>query len=86
MMTKTPEQFWEEVSDMTRTPGFANIVGEFQKLTSGINVDACDSVEKLWFMKGQLDVLRMVLALPVTSRKMLSEIEAQKEANEDPEA
>lgn len=82
---KAPEQFWEEIFEMTRTPGWANFTAEAAKLESGLTVESCDSLEKLCFMKGQKDILRLISILPNHARKVLAEIEAQKTLAEDPE-
>lgn len=59
---KTDEQFFKDRLDMCESDGWKDLMEELQDVyEEALDVDRIQNIENLWFAKGQLAALRMVL-------------------------
>ena len=59
MITEREE---EQARDLFRMPGWENLMAELEEQADFCNLDACNNVEDLFFNKGRLAVIRMLLS------------------------
>ena len=58
MITEKEE---EQARDLFHMPGWENLMSELEEQAELCNLDACNNVEDLFFNKGRLAVIRMLL-------------------------
>lgn len=58
MITEREE---EDARDLFGMPGWKNLMEEWQDMLDNCTIDACSTVEELWFQKGRAAVLRTML-------------------------
>ena len=58
MITEREE---EDARDLFSMPGWKNLMEEWQDMLDNCTIDACNTVEELWFQKGRAAVLRTML-------------------------
>ena len=58
MITEKEE---EQARELFMLPGWATLMGELEEQADLCNLDACNNVEDLFFNKGRLAVIRMLL-------------------------
>lgn len=58
MITEREE---EDARDLFSMPGWKNLMEEWQDMLDNCTIDACGTVEELWFQKGRAAVLRTML-------------------------
>ena len=58
MITEREE---EQARDLFMLPGWKNLMDELEDQADLCNLDACNNVEDLFFNKGRLAVIRMLL-------------------------
>ena len=75
MLTREEEKYYEEARMMFSTPGWKNLMQEIQDNIDDCTIDKCKTLEELWFQKGRLAVLRVLMSYEETAR--LSEQEAE---------
>ncbi|MBW2647192.1 MAG: hypothetical protein JRE23_13665 [Deltaproteobacteria bacterium] len=60
---KTDTQFFNDRMSMCETAGWADLLEELQNIyEEAQDVDAIRNIEELWFAKGQLAILRMLIS------------------------
>ena len=59
-MSLTDKQF-DEAVDLFAMPGWKSLVEQWEDQADLCNLDACSTLEDLYFQKGRLAVLRMML-------------------------
>ena len=59
MITEREE---EQARDLFRMPGWENLMTELEEQADLCTLDACNNVEDLFFNKGRLAVIRMLLS------------------------
>lgn len=63
-MDKELEQYWTDVRSMMETDGWRKVLKDLSDQYEVINsLDATQTVEDMWFRKGQLNVLYAILNL-----------------------
>lgn len=63
-MDKELEQYWADVRSMMETDGWRKVLKDLSDQYEVINsLDATQTVEDMWFRKGQLNVLHAILNL-----------------------
>ena len=74
-MDKQLEQYYEERFSMMATQGWADIIEDFQRLKASINdVTLTTDTQDLFFRKGQLDILDLILKRKDTCDKVYEEL------------
>jgi hypothetical protein len=58
MITEKEE---EQARELFMLPGWRTLVDQWEDQAELCNLDACNTVEDLWFQKGRLAALRMML-------------------------
>jgi len=72
---------YEQIQEMLLTQGWKNVETEITTLVDAIEgIDAVNSVEDLYYKKGQLNIARLILNLPHT---VDSALEVLKEESQD---
>ena len=64
MQTQEDKQFYHNRISLCEQDGWRDLVEELSNLKDQIDtLDTVDNVNDLWFIKGQLSILRQVIAL-----------------------
>ena len=72
---------YEQIQEMLLTQGWKNVETEITTLVDAIEgIDAVNSIEDLYYKKGQLNIARLILNLPHT---VDSALEVLKEESQD---
>jgi hypothetical protein len=78
-MDKALQQYYEDRFSMMATQGWQDLLEDAGKMIETYdNVAALDTIENLYFKKGQLDILRWLTSLKQTSEEVFKEIENEK--------
>ena len=78
-MDKALQQYYEDRFSMMATQGWQDLLEDAEKMIATYdNVAALDTIENLYFKKGQLDILRWLTSLKQTSEEVFKEIENEK--------
>ena len=73
-MSKTDVQFLEDRLSMMETEGWRDLIEDFKNLeNSAGNIDTMNSEQDLWFAKGQLLMINLVLSLQSATNIALEE-------------
>ena len=73
-MPKTDIQFLEDRLSMMETEGWRDFIEDFKNLeNSASNIDTMNSEQDLWFAKGQLLMINLVLSLQSATNIALEE-------------
>lgn len=79
-MDKALQQYYEDRFSMMATQGWQDLLEDAEKMIETYdNVAALDTIENLYFKKGQLDILRWLTSLKQTSEEVFKEIENEKD-------
>jgi len=77
-MPKTDIQFLEDRLSMMETEGWRDFIEDFKNLeNSASNIDTMNSEQDLWYAKGQLLIINLVLSLQSATNLALEESEDQ---------
>ena len=77
-MPKTDVQFLEDRLSMMETEGWLDFIEDFKNLeNSASNIDTMNSEQDLWYAKGQLLIINLVLSLQSATNLALEESEDQ---------
>jgi len=69
------QDYYESLIDMYASKGWAHFTADMQKLFDAANtLDAIDSLEDLHFRRGQIDILRRVVAQPAVMEAAYDEL------------
>ena len=69
------QKYYEDQFSMMATQGWADLVEDFQKLKESINdITLTTDTQDLFFRKGQLDILELVLNRRETCEKVYEEL------------
>jgi hypothetical protein len=78
-MDKALQQYYEDRFSMMATQGWQDLLEDAEKMIATYdNVAALDTIENLYFKKGQLDILRWLTSLKQTSEEVFKELEDEK--------
>ena len=73
-MPKTDVQFLEDRLSMMETEGWRDFIEDFKNLeNSASNIDTMNSEQDLWYAKGQLLIINLVLSLQSATNLALEE-------------
>jgi len=73
-MPKTDIQFLEDRMSMMETEGWYDLIEDFKNLEdSASNINSMNSEQDLWFAKGQLLVINLILSLHSATNLALEE-------------
>ena len=73
------DNFFEEARDMFVTKGWSNFKAELEQAISVCTLDACDSADAFWQMRGRLQTLRQILGYE--NSVLASEAQQDEDAN-----
>ena len=69
------QKYYEDQFSMMATQGWADLVEDFQKLKESINdITLTTDTQDLFFRKGQLDILDLILKRKETCEKVYEEL------------
>jgi hypothetical protein len=75
-MEKVLQEYYENRFDMMASVGWKDLLEDLEKMIETYNnVSSIDTVENLYFKKGQLDILRWVASLKQTSEEVFEELQ-----------
>ena len=75
-MDKELQVYYEETFSMMSTQGWALLMEDFQKLKASLNdLSTVADTQELYFRKGQLDILNLVLQRKETCEKVYEELQ-----------
>ena len=75
-MDKELEIYYEETFSMMSTKGWAMLIEDFQKLKASLNdLSTVTDTQELYFRKGQLDILNLVLQRKEICEKTYEELQ-----------
>lgn len=70
------QRFYRDRLDMCESDGWRALVKELEELSETTNnIDSMDNEKALWLAKGQLDVLRQIIALEDITKQAAEELE-----------
>jgi hypothetical protein len=70
------QQYYDNQFSMMATPGWADIIEDFTRLKASINdITLTTDTQDLFFRKGQLDILDLVLKRKDTCEKVYEELD-----------
>jgi hypothetical protein len=70
------KQFYRARQDLIEQDGWRDLVEELKNLEEIYNkLDSIESDKDLWFAKGQLSILRQVIALESTTKQAVEELD-----------
>ena len=70
------QKYYEEQFSMMATQGWADLVEDFQRLKASINdVTLTTDTQDLFFRKGQLDILDLILKRKETAEQVYEELD-----------
>jgi hypothetical protein len=70
------KQFYRARQDLIEQDGWRDLVEELKNLEEIYNkLDSIESDKDLWFAKGQLSILRQVIALEATTKQAVEELD-----------
>ena len=70
------KKFYRDRTDLVEQDGWRDLIEELKNLEEIYNkLDSIESEKDLWFAKGQLSVLRQVIALEETTKQAAEELE-----------
>ena len=70
------KQFYHNRLSLCEQDGWRDLVEELSNLKDQIDtLDTVDNVSDLWFIKGQLSILRQVIALESTTQLAMEELD-----------
>ena len=70
------KQFYRARQDLIEQDGWRDLVEELKKLEEIYNkLDSIESDKDLWFAKGQLSILRQIIALEATTKQAVEELD-----------
>ena len=74
-MDKDLQKYYEERFNMMATVGWKQLLEDIEGMVDAYNsLESVDSLERLHFRKGQLDILNWVLGLKATSEEAYKEM------------
>ena len=69
------KQFYRARQDLIEQDGWRDLVEELKNLEEIYNkLDSAESEKDLWFAKGQLSILRQIIALETTTKQAVEEL------------
>ena len=70
------KEFYRARTDLVEQDGWRDLIEELKNLEEIYNkLDSIESEKDLWFAKGQLSILRQVIALEETTKQAAEELE-----------
>tara|TARA_R100000908_G_C3752706_1_gene147140 strand:- start:2484 stop:2726 length:243 start_codon:yes stop_codon:yes gene_type:complete len=70
------KQFYRARQDLIEQDGWRDLVEELKNLEEIYNkLDSIESDKDLWFAKGQLSILRQIIALEATTKQAVEELD-----------
>ena len=70
------KQFYRARQDLIEQDGLRDLVEELKNLEEIYNkLDSAESEKDLWFAKGQLSILRQIIALETTTKQAVEELD-----------
>jgi hypothetical protein len=70
------KQFYRARQDLIEQDGWRDLVEELKNLEEIYNkLDSAESEKDLWFAKGQLSILRQIIALETTTKQAVEELD-----------
>jgi len=70
------KQFYSARQDLIEQDGWRDLVEELKNLEEIYNkLDSAESEKDLWFAKGQLSILRQIIALETTTKQAVEELD-----------
>lgn len=75
-MTQEDKQFYHNRLSLCEQDGWRDLVQELSNLEDQINtLDTVDNEKDLWFIKGQLSILRQVISLEEVTKQAVEELD-----------
>jgi hypothetical protein len=76
MLTQEDKQFYHNRLNLIEQDGWRELVKELQTLEDLTNkLDSVESEKDLWFARGQLSILRQIIALEETTKAAAEELD-----------
>lgn len=76
MLTQEDKQFYHNRLSLCEQDGWRDLVQELSNLEDQINtLDTVDNEKDLWFIKGQLSILRQVISLEEVTKQAAEELD-----------
>ena len=76
MLTQEDKQFYHNRISLCEQDGWRDLVQELSNLEDQINtLDTVDNEKDLWFIKGQLSILRQVISLEEVTKQAAEELD-----------
>ena len=76
MLTQEDKQFYHNRLNLIEQDGWRELVKELQTLEDLTNkLDSVESEKDLWFARGQLSILRQIIALEETTQQAAEELD-----------
>jgi hypothetical protein len=74
-VNKELEEYYTARFDMMSSKGWVDLIDDLQKIAEvSKNLDRCNSIEDLYYAKGQLDILNFLFKLKETSESAFEEL------------
>ena len=76
MQTQDDKQFYHNRLSLIEHDGWRDLVAELKNLEEQVNqLDSVDNESDLWFLKGQLSILRQVIHLEEATKAAAEELD-----------
>jgi len=76
MLTQEDKQFYHNRLNLIEQDGWRDLVKELKNLEDLTkNLDSIESEKDLWFARGQLSILRQIIALEDTTKSAAEELD-----------
>ena len=76
MLTQEDKQFYHNRLNLIEQDGWRDLVKELKNLEDLTNnLDSIESEKDLWFARGQLSILRQIIALEETTQQAAEELD-----------
>ena len=73
---QTTKEYYRARQDLVEQDGWRDLVEELKNLEEIYNkLDSAESEKDLWFAKGQLSILRQIIALETTTKQAVEELD-----------
>ena len=75
-MDKELQVYYEETFNTMSTKGWSFLIEDFEKIKASLNdISTVTDTQSLYFRKGQLDILELVLGRKATCEKVYEELQ-----------
>ena len=75
-MAKENEEFYRDRIELLETEGWADLIEELKVLEDSVKrLDSIDNEKDLWFARGQLSILRLMIVLEDATKAAMTELD-----------